>query len=348
MSSHIVLVFIAIIFLALLNKRWGLFLAFSLLVWMFSFRTNEVPDTATYQWMYDDPLSRLDVNEIGFLYLGILFKTLTGAEYQTFYTCLVVLCLILWYFATRRILANDTDLSRLLLIFVSFYGFFYLGIATRNFLSEILVLNGLGFFISLKGRKRILIYLIFVALAVLIHRSAAFFLLLLPLIKIKISNKGYYRLFFVCLFLWLVSGSSVSRGIVSMLSNVSMFAKLDNYSSSAESAPSILSLQILINWIISFFLIRSRTYLDRKYYVIYNYFLKVNMIGLVTLALIWSVPTSYRFYNMFFCFNFILLYLSIFHNRKIRTVKDKSIVSILISIVYFGILLHSFPEILFY
>ncbi len=348
MSGHIILVFVIIAFLALLNKKWGLLVSFALLIWMLSFRTNEIPDTEIYQWMYDDPISRLDYNEIGFLFLGIGFKMATGAEFIVFYLSLVGVCLALWYFGSKKILPDDEHFGMLFLIFLSFFGFFYLGITIRNCLSEVLILCGLGFFLRLKGWKRIFFYLLFVVLAMFIHRSAAFFLLLLPLIRVKISTSGYYRIFALCVILWLLSGSALSRGIVGEISKLSMFSKLDNYSSSAESAPSMLSLQILINWIVSYFAIRSQNSIETKYRSIYNYFLKINMMGLFTLSVIWSVPTSYRFYNMFFFFNFILIYLIIFHNNRITKKKSKSIYSLSISAAYFAILLHSFSFLLLY
>lgn len=348
MNGHIILVFIAFIFIALWNKKWAIFVGFALLVWMLSFRTNEVPDTIIYEWMYDDPLSRLDVNEIGYLYLGIAFRSLTGAEYIDFYITIVIVCLALWYIASKNILLENEHIGMLFLLFLSFYGFFYLGITTRNFLSEAIIMCGLCCYLKLEGKKKLILYLTCVVVAMFIHRSAAFFFLLIPLIRVKISTRAYYRMFVICIVLWLLSGSSLSRGLVGMLSGISMFAKLDNYSSSAEAAPSILSLQILINWIISYFAIKSRKSIDEKYITLYNYFLKINLMGLFTLAIIWSIPTSYRFYNMFFFFNYILIYMMIFHNNKIRRLRDQRVISIMISVVYFAILLHSFPVMLFY
>lgn len=348
MSGHIILIFSLVALLALLNKKWGLLICFAALLWMFSFRTNEIPDTANYMWMYDNPISRLDYNEIGYLFLGIGFKALTGAEFTAFYLTLVGLCMVLWFVGSKKLLPENECIGMHFLIFLSFFGFFYLGITIRNCLSEVLILCGLGFFFRLKGWKSVFFYLMFVLLAMFIHRSAAFFLLLLPMIRIKISTKGYYSIFFACIFLWLVSGSELSRDIVGEISKLSMFSKLDNYSSSSEASPSMLSLQILINWIVSWLAIKSRPTIESKYSSLYSSFLKINMMGLFTLSVIWSVPTSYRFYNMFFFFNFILLYLMIFHNRRIKNLRTQNMYAFSISIAYFAILLHSFPVLLLY
>lgn len=348
MNGHIILVFLVFIFIALWNKKWALFAGFFLLLWMFSFRSNEIPDTAIYRWMYDDPISRLDINEIGFLYLGILFQDITGADYEAFNVFVVCLCIILWYNASLLILPEKENRGMLFLIFLSFYGFFYLGITIRNCLSELLILCGFGCYMRMNGTKRIYLYYAFILLAMLTHRSAALFIFILPAILLKIPKHWYYRIFFICIIMWLVSGASWSRGIVGQFSKLSMFEKLDNYSSSTESAPSLLSLQILMNWIVSYFAIKFRHNIDMNYKVLYERFLKTNILGLLTMSLIWSIPTSYRFYNMFFFFNFILIYLMVYHNRLITDKSRKQALSFAISIVYFAILLHSFPEILFY
>lgn len=345
---HIIIVFFILIVLALINRKWAVWLAFLLLVWLFSFRTNEIPDTQIYIWMYDDPISRLDYNEIGYLYLGYIFKMYTDADFIAFYLTLVSICLIVWNLSMNNLLDKKEQWGVLLLLFMSFMGFFYLGITTRNCLSEVIVLFGISLYLLLKGWKRYLLYFLCVVLAMLIHRSAAFFLLLIPLFKLKISTPTYQTLYFVCLIIWLLMGSLISRVLVGDLSNIGMFSKLENYSTSAEASPSIISFQILSNWLLSFLAIRNKNNIETGYQKVYISFLKINFVGLFTLSLIWSVPTSYRFYNMFFFFNFILIYLMIFHNKRVKATNVKYSIAIFVSVLYFAILLHSFPEILAY
>ena len=348
MSSHIIIVFIFVLAVALISRRYGLIPIFVSLLWLFSFRTNEIPDTSVYSWMYEDSMSRMDVNEIGYLYICNLVNTYAGIDLVTFFLIQIAFCLIVWYNITKRILTDETDFGMCFLLFVAFYGFFYFGVTTRNALSEILVLCGFGNFLVLKNKKRYYFYFLFILLASLIHRSAAIFIVLLPILKSKPSTSLLFRCYFLCVVFWLLGGAGISRGIVDEFSKISLFSKLENYSTSKETVPSMLSLQILINLVLTFVAIAQKKFINEEYRNTYRYFLNLNMIGLVTLSLIWPVPTSYRFYNMFFFFNYILLYLLIFQNKNFKLRGVKSIMAVFVSIVYFATLIHAFPFMLIY
>lgn len=347
MGGNIVLVFLLIIFLTLINKRWGVFLSIVAILWLFSFRTNEIPDTEVYQWMYDDPISRIGYNEIGYLLIGYIFKTLTNADFIVYYLTLIGACCLLWYYGTHKLLSNNEHWGILFLTFISFFGFLYLGVLIRNGISEIIVLCGLSLYIKNK-QKGTLYFTVFVILATFIHKSSIFFLMMLPLFRMKLSNKTFYRFFILCVLIWLVSGVGLARDIIAEISKLSMFSDYDKFATSTESSPNMFSLQVLISVFISYCAITNKKNIHIDYKYTYNCFLIINMIGLLVLAIIWSLPTSYRFYNMFFFFNYILIYLMIFHNIKIRSRKRKIIYSLSINIIYFFILIHSFSFLLLY
>ena len=117
---------------------------------------------------------------------------------------------------------------------------------------------------------------------------------------------------------------------------------------SQEKHPNMLSLQIIMNFFISYFSIRCRRFILPIFKKTYDCFLKINMLGLITMSLIWSIPTAYRFYNMFFFYNFILIYLFVFKNIRIRNNTMKNSILLGVSFVYFAILLYSVPEMLIY
>lgn len=348
MNGTVIVIFIVVLFLSLMKSQKALFLSFICLLYMLSLRTSEIPDTDVYKWMYDDPFSRMDYNEVGYLFLGYFFKCITNAEFIVYYLFISILCLLLWHKATKKLFPNEKEMGVLFLIFLSFYGFFYFGITIRNCLSELLILCGLVFYITNKGTKRIILYLLFALFAVFIHKSALFFFVYLLLINRKITTSGYYSIFIACIFIWLLSGIGISRGIIGELSHMSMLEKLDGYATSREASPNMFSLQIILNLIISFLLIKYRRFILPVFKKKYDCFLKINMIGLLTMSLIWSIPTSYRFYNMFFFFNYIPLYLMIFKNGRIRNNRMKYSISVGLSLVYFAILLYSVPAILLY
>ena len=188
MNSHIIFIFIVILFISLSKKKAALFLCFALVLWLFSFRTNEIPDTEVYHWMYDDPISRLGHNEFGFLLIGYIFKTITNADFIVYYLALVGICLFLWYYGSRKLLDGNEHWGMLFLIFISFFGFLYMGVLIRNCISELLVFSGLVFLINERGKKSHILYIMFVLIATSIHKSSIIFLLLIPLLRIKIST----------------------------------------------------------------------------------------------------------------------------------------------------------------
>lgn len=348
MDGNIILVFLLIILVTLFSKKRSVFICFAVLLWLFSFRTNEIPDTETYGWMYEDPISRFGYNEFGYLFVGYVFKIVTDAEFIVFYLTMVGVCLLLWYYGSRKLLPNNEHFGMLFLIFISFFGFLYMGVLIRNSISELLVLCGLSMFITQNGKKRYILFLLFIGIATLFHKSSLFFLFFIPLFRIKISTIAYYRLFLICVTVWMISGVGLAKDIVEEISKISMFSNYEKFATSSELSPNMFSLQVLISIFISYCAIRNNEKIESGYKIIYNYFLKINMVGLVVLSIIWSLPTSYRFYNMFFFFNYILIYLMIFQNERIRTMSKQLFYSVSISVVYFLILLHSFSFMLLY
>lgn len=335
--------------MAFLSRNKGIVICFIAVLWLFSFRTNEIPDTELYRIMYENPLSRLDVNEIGYLLLGQAFSNITNADFIAFYLSIITFCMIAWVLVTKKLLSGEKFLLGFcFLLFISFHGFFYFGVTIRNAFSELLIYIGLSFFILSGQRRGLWIFLVSIILATLIHRSAAVFVLVLPFIKTKLSDRSYFVLYFICIFMWLIIGIVFARSFVDIFQQIDMFNKLENYSQSSEAAPSILSLQILSNLILSYCAILCRHFITPKYKYIYNCFLNINMVGLFAMCLLWSVPTSYRFYNMFFFYNFVLLYLMIFNNIKINVIARSKILALIVSTIFFVILIHSFDFMLIY
>ena len=349
MAGHIIYAYIIIVLLAFVSKgKKGLLLSFVVLIWLFSFRSEDIPDTVNYTMMYENPLTRLEVNEIGFLGLGMAFKNVTGADFVGFSLAIISFCIIVWTIVTKKIIGNDSYLLFCLLLFLSFHGFFYYGIVVRNALSETLLYIGVSYYVLSEKKKAIWIYILVVFLGTLIHRSAATYILLLPFLKMKIHDKIYLSFYFVCIFIWLVIGTGIAKPIVDLFQRIEMFSKLENYSHSAEASPSILSLQILSNLLLSYFAIINRRFIKPHYSNTYNCFLNINMAGLLSLSLLWSIPTSYRFYNMFFFFNFVILYIMIFHNKKSSNLSRNKVLALVVSMLFFIILIHSFDFMLLY
>lgn len=348
MGGHIIIIFLLIILMAFVSKKKGLIVSCIGLLWLFSLRTDEIKDTVNYITMYEDPLSRLDFSEIGYLMIGMWFKTLTNADFIVFYLTVVAFCLVMWYFITQKFLEKEAYFGFCFLLFICFNGFLYLGVVTRNALSEILLLIGVWFYIKSDSRKSRWGFIAFIVLGALIHRSAAVFLLLMPIIKLKLSDKTRLNFYFICVFIWLVVGAVVSQYVINLFQRIDYFSKLENFSIYEEKSPSLFSLQILSNVILSFMAIYVKPFIRAQYKYIYTCFLNINMAGFFVLVLLRPIPASYRFYNMFFFFNYILLYLMIFENSKIKTVSGRKIMALVVSLAYFAILIHSFDFLLLY
>ncbi len=341
MSLNILFAFALILIISLFSKRWGLIFCILSVLWLLSHRTEDIPDTANYIIMYETPLLRMEYDELGFLFLGIIFNYLTHLDFLLYYLFLISLCFLLWYYYINKLLYNG-QLCACFLLFISFYGFFYLGVTTRNAISELLLLGAFYYYLNTDNKKRWFLYLLFVVLAFLMHKSAILFLVLLPFIRANYSTKSLFYIYFVSLFLWIVSGIEVARSLLNEFSDIPLFSsKIEKYASSIEASPNMFSLQILINLIISFVAINQKKYIVNDYCKVYNFFLNINLIGLLTMTILWSLPTSYRFYNMFFFYNFIIMYLIIYQNKRYMSKMQKKMLTVLTSSLYFFILIYS-------
>lgn len=343
---NIVYSYLFLVLISLISKRKLILLSFASLVFFFSFRTEWIPDTTNYMEMYDKPETH-QTSEYGYRLLGDMFGQVTGADFMVFYLTLVSAMLLIWFFGTRKILAKENYTILLLLLF-SFNGYFYFGVTIRSAITSILVYAAFCFFLQGNQRYKWTIYFILVILASLIHKSAFFFLPLIFFANIKLKGFHLYLIYGLCVVFWFISGFDFAKGILSSLSQFEMFDKLDKYTTDSLANNNMFSLQNLAAFLTMFICVFQTKNIERDYRNIYLFFLKINLVGLLVMSLFWHVSTAYRFYNMFFFYNFIIVYLVAFHNNKIKYSLIKYSIVMVISIMYFVTLIYSNPFFLLY
>ena len=339
---NIFLAFILVVAFAAIRYRKIIHICFLGIAYFFSLRNELIPDTEAYMRMYEDPfhLGFQETFEYVFLIICYLFKSITGAEFSLFYYVLTFFCLELWGAITNKLFQNDENINRIFLLFISFYGFFYLGVTIRNAVSLLVVYYALVKFIQEKGRRKTMSYCIWVVIASLFHISALIYLFLIPIYKLRFSSKQLIYLWGISIFLLSFSSVVFAQGLVSQLSQLALLSKLEGYTDEAEMYTHAFSLQTITSLLVSIIAFTQKKHIAKAYWQIYNIFTNINVVGIIVLSLLWMIPVSYRFYGMFFFFNFVLLYISFYYNVSIKKKTVRLLCTFGISVVYFASLIY--------
>ncbi len=339
---NIFIAFIFVVVFAAIRSKRIIHICFLGIAYFFSLRSELIPDTEVYMRMYEDPfnLGFQETFEYVYLVFCYLFKSITGANFSTFYFVLTFICLELWVAVTNKLFQNKENINEIFLLFISFYGFFYLGVTIRNAVSLLVVYYALVKYIQEKGRRKTTSYCIWVLIASFFHISALIYLFLIPIYKLRFSSRQL--IYFWGLSVFLLSFSSVvfAQGLFSQLSQLALLSKLEGYTDETDMYTHAFSLQTITSLLVSLIVFAQKKYIDNSYRQMYNIFTNINLVGLIVLSLLWMIPVSYRFYGMFFFFNFVLLYLSFYHNVSIKKRSLSFFFTCGISIVYFFSLIY--------
>lgn len=338
---NILIAYLSLLVSSVIRQKRLIHFCFIGLAYFFSLRTNLIPDTDDYENIYNNTLDHEGVFEYGFLLLCDFFHDLLDVDFMVFYVIITFITMELWYYASKKLFCyEDDNLFVLFLLFMSFYGFFYLGVTTRNAISLVLVYNAYCIYLYYSDYVGKAICLALLLLATTFHNSAWLFILLLPFLETRLSTDNLYTIFFICMALWLFSGFSFARGLIMFIQDYSGLSKLEEYTDVFDVNTNTLSIQNIVAFTTSFVFIGQRDYIWEEYEREYDLFLKINLVGLAILSFLWTVPTAYRFYGLFFFFNFVLIYMVCFKNIRMFSMLKQYSMCAVFSLVYFATLIY--------
>lgn len=344
---HIILSFAIIILFSFYKGNLFRHLTFVLLACMFSTMPEEIPDVSIYLRDFSNPYEDYIAASLepGFWLLNVFFGDILQIPFGLFLFVLTFFMMELWYYTTKRLLPRD-NVGFCFLLFLSYNGFFYMGVTLRNALSLMICYFALMVLCTTRGGKRYLYYILLLLLAISFHRTSFLFLLFLLVDGIVVNREklNYWMLINVLLLF-------VGIILLARFSNYFFgFGGLDKYGEFVEESRgvSILSVWFLMNFISVIIMLRVRKYVYPDYIGIFDFFLKVSMIGLSFNFAGWQLGTIQRLAGAFYFFNFIPLYIAFFESSFIKKMKKRQLATIYFSIFSFMVLLYCQSFMIYY
>ena len=338
----LILFFILTCILALINKKKLIHVLFLSFAYLFSImRHEEIPDTVNYIELYNDPLALNHIGnfETGYIFLCYLFNDILGVKFELFIFIWSLSFFEIWYAISRKLLPKD-NLIMAFSLFMSFYGFFYFGIAFRNMIALMIVYSAIFIYLHYKKVIKYFICLLLCLLAYEFHRTTILFLLLIPFINKKYHKSVYIIMYSLSVLLLILSNMDIFNGVFGIMGNIEEFERLEHYMKEVDNNTSVFSVQILLNFLVSIYSYLQRDNIMEENKKIYNFFFNLNVVGILFMCISLKMPVAYRFYNTFFFFNFILLYLMFYRNKLPLFIKHGYLYSIIASVVYFVSLIY--------
>lgn len=318
------------------------------LAYFFSTRNENVPDTLNYLYKYEHSLV-LMVNEnleFGMSLLSYISNDLFAISFSNFIFILTLVLLELWYWTSNRLFPKG-HIGHMIILFMSYFGFFYLGITLANAIALIICYT--AFSIIVGNRKHSLLYgCILISIGMIFHKSSILFLLAIPIVKLRFSNQTIFLWIFASLFL-------ASINFLPIMDNVLKFVQdyvsdFEEYSNTYEEKKqgSLLTITFLMDLIITVIALIGKKYVVVEKQQIYSNYLNIVLIGLSLYCVLWKSGGITRIAGVFFFYSFILFYLLIHHNKHNFRPLQKAFFTIGVSIFYIFVLLYSQSEILNY
>jgi len=181
-------------------------LLFLIYFWVLMGLNSFTPDWGSYENIYDNYLfANTDSTEIGYVALCGL-GNLAGLSYQQFRMCFAAIYIVFVLLASRRLSEFPNYVLALFLLWP-----FVPGVSGLRFsMATIIVCFAVPFLFDGK-KKGIVLYILWISIAMLIHKSVAFFLVLL-LARTKFNNKQERLILYCTLCLFLLIGASDIMG----------------------------------------------------------------------------------------------------------------------------------------
>lgn len=339
--SNLIIVAIIVFLLALNNSKIKNHAVIIMLSLLFGSRPMDVPDTVNY---YDIFLYSMDDSmfhyEYGYRLLNYFCHDVLGLGFHLYLFLLSFLMLEIWYFCTRKMVPN-AHISLMMLLYISFYGFYFDGVVTRNALA--IMICYLGIYILFFNRKYIkyVFYVLLVLLAFTQHAAAILFLVV-PFLFRKFGDKFIYGWLIVNFLLIIFSSAGFVEGILGRFIVYDEFSRFSHYGDGSYENEQGLSILFLLNFVLSIVcaVFRKTIHDDRKQ--VYNIFLNIFLFGVTLDCATWTLSTASRLGAQFISFSFIPLYL-LFCESSLMKKQAGKVAVYLLSFAEFYALIHYFP-----
>lgn len=298
-------------------KRIFKLLIISTFIVLVAFRSLSIPDTFGYASSYQYlrlGLSNVFMSyyEIGFVIYSMLIKIVAGSNYRIFFGVIAITNLVLVNKITKKY--NITLTIMPILIYLSFYGFYYNFIVLRAGLAFTLLLYAWSTF----HNNKIASLFLFI-LASFFHQSALIGILgyLVIIRSRKMSLKIYLIWLFAILALYFMRiDVYIYDSIIEIMLNNDLFNnhRFLYYINNIKLTEGI-SFRFLLNYIIAIFLIINKKNKPSFYHDLLN----IYMLGMTIIGFFSSFVWIERLTDYFIATNFLLITLAI------NTFKDKYI-----------------------
>ncbi|MGD6856663.1 EpsG family protein [Bacillus infantis] len=247
--------------------------------------------------------------ELGFIYLSELIKMFAGPYYFIYFLFITIINLIIIVFSLKNIFETNLKYSNIFVaiaIYISYYGFYYNAIVLRAGIAISIILLAA----SLALKKKWLVSISLVLLAITFHQSAIIGLVILLILKLKIrfSKKKYFIIWLVIgIVLFSKIGTHFMLDIILYLLNY--FPEYNVYIRTLSFSTTLTSWNIFYYLLGGLFLTYSKK--NDRYYNILN----VYYIGILLVALVPGMNILYRMLDYFIVFNFILFHMYILDKK---------------------------------
>ena len=345
---HIFIAFALLIFFSFYKEEIFRHLSFLVLAYMFSTMPEEIPDVSIYLRDYSNPYEDYIAASLepGFWLLNVFLGDILQVPFGIFLFILTLFMMELWYFVTNKLLPKD-NAGFCFLLFLSYSGFFYMGVTLRNAMSLMFCYLALMVLFTTKGVKKYIYYLLLLFLSASFHRTS-FLFLLIPFVDAIVINREKLNCWLIINVVLFFMGFAV----LSRFSGFFMgFGGLDKYEEFVEGShgASIVSLWFLMNLFLALVMISTRKYVYADYVKIFDFFLKVVLVGLSFNFAGWQLGgTIQRLAGAFYFYNFVPLYLLIFKSSFIKNNMNRRMLAIYISSICFFVLLYCQSFLLYY
>lgn len=285
---------------------------------VFSLRSDSVPDTVAYKEMYLGYYGS-DTIESGYLWLCSVFRE-WGFSFREFLFIWIFACLILWRYCTVRI-TKSNDLFVALMLFMSYMGIYNYGIILRAATALTIIFIALTYYLNSNSKYRILVYWTLCWGAIQFHQTSIVFFVMPFVCNHVYSSKLLYSAIVCSMLLTFSSGIFINlRELLSdAFERVNTFGYLTRFNSYLDRSEDIqtfsFSLTQLKFCLFAAFFVYGRNYLWKDGRVVdgFNFFLNLYIVGVLLYALFSYMIAGVRIAYMALFFEFILEAIIIFH-----------------------------------
>ena len=348
--SSIFLFYILAVITCIIRNKWVIHAVIIGFAYLFSTRNDNVPDTENYINIFEDATWYIlnGTGDIGFSLLNLVSHDFLHLTYPVFLFILTFLLMEFWLYSTKKLFPNGRY-GVLFLLFISYFGFFYLGITIRNAIALILCNHAVVCYLC-RDKKKILFFSIWVILATLFHKTSIIFFVLIPFLRMRIKP---IILIFILLFSTTFAIFNNIPVVKTILETISSYTDgYDKYSeyTNDKVVTKFLTVTFLMELVISIAVIWGyySVRLSKRSMYLYMTYSKFVLFGLVIHLALWTMPVVTRLSREFIFFSSVIFYLQLFHNQAKMGINTRYICTVLISLAYFVVLIYAESSILNY